>query len=300
MTCNYRHILIICLLAVPVMSAREVVETYRGKLLREEVRDTVAKDRFISGSFSGVIDGNLTFVMTNQERRITYYQPIYEKIRVYRQQGDANDPGRRELVDGEVLKGDIEERQRIIDLGPVAHTKFSYLGSSQRTDTSGVLTDTDQAILRQFDDLDFDTLNLEVTSKSGTTILKLTRDQLYEKYGVQFAFKGQTEPKNLSITADWDRTHYQPGSVAKLTVKATNTGKSGDIVLLRGGRSLSRWGWLDGTMFYFGHLPPGEARQFVRLITIPETAKPGYYHLRIGFSERSGRKPQLPLHIRVQ
>jgi hypothetical protein len=294
--------IVIVLLATSTLtaSAREVREIFRGKKLSEEQLGTKTTERFMDAWFSGVIDGDLTFLVTVKERRVTSIRPIYEKVRITRENSDPTDSGVREVLVGQTVKGDVEERQRVVDLGPVKYTAFSYLGTTQRTDVNGLLTDKEQTILKQFDNLDFDQLSVEATAKSGTIQLKLTRERLYEKYDVQFGFKGQTTPVNLKTTAEWDRSQYAAGDAATLVVTAENAGESGDLVLLRGGRSVSRWDWLDGQMFYFGHLAPNDKRTFVRQFIIPKDAKPGYYHLRVGFSERSGEKPQLPLYIRVK
>ena len=89
------------------------------------------------------------------------------------------------------------------------------------------------------------------------------------------------------------------GDTAKLYLTVKNEGEQGNIYRILA-RSISRWHWLDGKMYYVGDLKPGEEKQLVRIFRIPENVEAGKYYLRIGFNDHSGLKPQLPLTIQIQ
>ena len=99
---------------------------------------------------------------------------------------------------------------------------------------------------------------------------------------------------------EWNRSSYRAGDVAVLSLKVTNVSKADGIYRLLG-RTVSRWPWLDGKMLYIGDLEPAESRVVSRRLVVPEDLPEDLaaLHLRIGFNDLTGGKPQLPAIVRL-
>jgi hypothetical protein len=291
----------VALLAASGLSAKQVTEEYPGELLREEVLETKVLGRHLRVDFVGLQEGDLTFRIHGLEEQSVRYRPIHQKILISRQADDANDRGERFVVPGEVVATNPEQRNETLDMGPVADAEFDIRGTLFRTDGQGILRDRQQVLLAAFDDLRFEGLDVALhTDTFGEGRLVLTREQLRAAFDVHFRYRGQSHPDRLQAVAEWDRDQYAPGDIARLKLTVSNTGEQGDVLLVLGGRSISRWPWLDGKMFYLGKLPPGEQRVLSRRFTVPADAAAGRYYLRLGFNDYSGRKPQVPVSLAIR
>ena len=51
-----------------------------------------------------------------------------------------NDLGDRTIVRGEFLRGTPEIRRETVEIGPISHSTFRYLGASSMTNSDGVLS----------------------------------------------------------------------------------------------------------------------------------------------------------------
>ena len=277
----------------------QITEIYRGSLIKRELIE-VNSNPFITVSFLGTLDGQLAFIFKEFDRLVFHEKPIYEKLKVVREKGDFNDTGLRRLVPGEYIVGDLEQREEIKEVGPISLKQFQYFDVTSRTNTDGILLDDQQMILAQFENLRERSVAIKFESEEQEILeLELTRNELNEKLGIHYGTAQRSHPDNLKFEANWKNGYYAPGDVANLYLTAKNGGIQGDVYRILA-RSISRWHWLDGKMFYVGDLKPGEEKQLMRIFRIPEDIEEGRYWLRIGFNDHSGGKPQLSLTIEIQ
>ena len=276
----------------------QITEIYPGSLIKRELV-AVHSNPFVVVSFFGILDGRLSFAFKAFDRRVFEETPVYEKLKVVREREDLNDSGLRSLVPGEYITGAVEKREEIEKIGPVSFENFQYFGVTSRTDRKGILVDDQQVVLSQFENLRRLSVLIKFESKEyGVLELNLSRSELYDELGIHYGTTQKSHPENLKFEANWGSNLYTPGSTAKLFLTVANTGDVGDIYRVLA-RSISRWHWLDGKMYYIGDLKPGEEKQLMRILRIPDNVLPGTYYLRIGFNDHSGSKPQLPLTIDI-
>lgn len=283
------------------VNAGTLIEEYRGDLIERKALGTESYP-YIKPQFVGLQKGNIAFVLQRMDLRVISEQPIYQKIVVTRDSGDMKEVGHRQLVRGEVVKGPVEAREEIITLGPLPRQRIRYDDVTVETDDNGMFIDVDQEILSKFDDLTITRHKFTIHNlKYGDCEVVLTRRDLNEKFGINYEVRETSDVRRLAKTATWDRTSYRRGDVAELTVTLTNEGDTGGVYRLLG-RSVSRWRWLDGKMFYAGDLGPGETLTMVRKFIVPETLPDGLKTLqfRIGFHDLGGAKPQLPVTVSVR
>ena len=110
-----------------VCYSEQITEIYPGSLINRELI-AVHSNPFIVVTFIGTMNGQLAFEFEEFDRRVFEERAIYEKLKVVRQKGDPNDPGLRQHVPGETITGEIEKREEIIKIGPVARKNFHYFG----------------------------------------------------------------------------------------------------------------------------------------------------------------------------
>jgi hypothetical protein len=274
-------------------------EIYPGKLIRFE---TISKksNPFIKVKLNGIIDSKIAFEFRQWDHQFFEEKPIYEKMLVLKNSKDVNNPGIRRFVHGEFIEGPIVERTESVDLGPLVFEDFKYLGSIATTDRNGILRDARQILFSRFDYLKQRSIALQFASvKHGNYDLELTRSDLYELLEMDYDKPKRSHPQNLTYEATWYGASFSPGTTAGLSIVVRNSGSSGEVSLVLA-RSMSRWSWLDGKMFYFGTLLPGQEKHFVRLFQIPEDIEEGTYYLRVGLRDYSGTKLQLPLVMNVK
>ena len=88
----------------------------------------------------------------------------------------------------------------------------------------------------------------------------------------------QCSGDNIKVHANC-KTSAGPGEIVAVTVEVQNNGKRPLSNVIA--RTFSSAWSLDGKMFYFGMLQPGQKRTFFRLLTMPESKGPCY--LRLAF-----------------
>ena len=280
--------------------AEQVTDVYPGSLLKKELT-AIHSNPFVRVSFWGLRDGELAFEFKEFDRLIFEEKPVYEKLKVVREKGDLNDSGQRDLIPGEYIVGPTEKREEIREIGPVALESFRYFGVITRTDSNGILVDSQQVILAQFENLREQSARIQFKSETHEPLeLELTRRELYSKLGIRYDIIKKSHPENLKFEARWDQTSYAPGDSAELDIMVENSGKNSENIFRLLARSVSRWPWLDGKMYYIGDLKPGEKKQLMRIFRIPKDAQLGLFCMRIGFNDHSGAKPQLPLTIEIR
>jgi len=294
---------VLSLLLCTAMFAAETSDVYRGRMVRTE-EISRQSNPFLRGQFLGYLDGKLAFQIVMFDRAEIFRRAIYEKLIVTRDPSNPDDPGFRSVVPGQFIQGEPERTEEVNELAPAANRAFRYHAgegpeTTARTNDTGVLLDADEAVLLQLEDLRQASVQIVFSNQSdGACHVELTRAEFNNKMGISYEYQKKSYPKNLKAAAEWDKQIYKPGEIATLTLKLSNRGENGDVVRLLG-RSLSRWNWLDGKMFYLGDLAPQERATFSRRFIIPDDAPAGIHYLRIGFNDISGTKPQLPLTLQI-
>ena len=285
----------------PAAWAAEVSTDHRGALLRKEIVATESNP-FIAVEFIGLREGNLAFLFRRMDRQVIRERPIYQKVIVTRNEDDMQGPGIRIVVPGETMLGDKELRQENVELGLLADASVQFDGMSARTNKDGVFIDCDQAILAIFDNLKVNRHTFTITNlRHGNCMVELTRLEMYEKLDINYEETRSSHAEDHLVgEVEWNRSSYRAGDVAVLSLKVTNDSKDNGIYRLLG-RTVSRWPWLDGKMFYIGDLEPAESRVVSRRLVVPDDlpADLAVLHLRIGFNDLTGGKPQVPATVRL-
>lgn len=285
---------------VPAIWAAEVSQAYRGDLLRKE-RVATESNPFINAEFIGLREGNLAFLFRRMDLQVIRERPIYQKVMVTRNDDDMQSTGIRIVVPGETLEGPVELRQESVELGLLADASVQFDGMPGRTNREGVFIDSDQTILAIFDNLKVNRHTFIITNpRHGNCPIELTRIEMYEKLDINYDETRSSHADQLVGEVEWDRSSYRAGDVAVLSLKVTNGSKADGIYRLLG-RTVSRWPWLDGKMLYIGDLEPAESRVVSRRLVVPDDLPDDLpvLHLRIGFNDLTGGKPQLPAIVRL-
>ncbi len=241
---NLRTLFIAALLLHPsVLFAENVIEIYPGKRIRHE-QVSQKSNLFFKVELNSIIDNNLSFAITQFDRQIIFEKPIYEKAEVVRDKDDQNDAGRRTVILGETITGDIEERENLLEIGPIVSEQFECLQEIFETNENGVLIDRQQIIISLYDDLKHKESELVFSNpKHGSGTLKLTHMNVYNLFNVEFKNYKRSHPESLAFAAAWDKDRFTPNQIAQLTLSVKSvaeTEKSGDTFLVLG-RSMSRW-----------------------------------------------------------
>ena len=291
---------IFVLLFATGLSADELSrEEYRGKKIRE-VEVSRQNNPYILATFLGAEEGLLMFELHQYDRLEIFSKAIYEKIIVISQKDDPNDPGIRELVPNEFIQGTPHLRVEKADLGPIADTTFALNGQRLTTDAHGILFDNEEWVLSKFEDLKTKSIPILFTNpERGSAEFELTRSEFNSKLGISYTYTAPSHARGLRSKAEWDKESYVAGDTAVLKVTIGNVDRSGSIYRLLA-RSMSRWTWLDGKMFYFGDVESGERMTFKRTFHIPRDVHSGTYYQRVGFNDISGEKPQLSVTLEVR
>lgn len=272
---------------------------YRGKKIRE-VEVSRQSNPYILATFVGAEEGKLMFGLHQYDRVEIFSKAIYEKIIVIRQRDDPNDGGVRELVPNEFIQGTPELRIEKKDLGPIANTPFVFGEQRLVTDAHGIVFDEAEWVLEQFEDLKTKSIPVLFSNpERGSAEFELTRSEFNSKLGISYTYTAPSHPRGLRSKAEWDKETYVAGDTAVLTVTVGNADRRGSIYRLLA-RSMSRWSWLDGKMYYFGDIESGSRMSFKRTFQIPRDVHSGTYYQRIGFNDISGEKPQLSITLVVR
>jgi hypothetical protein len=292
-------IAILSVLALAGFSAELERSEYRGKKIRE-VEVSRQSNPYILATFLGAEDGLLMFELHQYDRVEIFSKAIYEKIVVIRQRDDPNDPGVRELIPNEFIQGTPELRIEKKDMGPIADTSFAFGEQRLTTDAQGILFDDAEWVLEQFEDLTTKSIPILFTNpERGSAEFELTRSEFNSKLGISYTYTAPSYPRGLRSKAEWDKESYAAGDSAVLTVTVGNADRRGSIFRLLA-RSMSRWQWLDGKMFYFGDIQSGQRMTFKRTFHIPRDVHSGTYYQRVGFNDISGEKPQLSVTLVIR
>lgn len=202
------------------------------------------------------------------------------------------------VVPNEFIKDNPTTREEIIVEGPFANTTFTIDGVSMTTDAQGHVADTSQRLLRRFDDLTQNSINIDISHpKYGSYQLEVTRlilkpeeDMLpeYKKedpkatldilegMGIDSSIPSNPGANPLDVITKLPQ-NIKPGDLFPITVAVTNNGNkiTGNLIIC----TFSRENWLDGKLFYFGNIQPGQSKSFVRLVKAPDAFKTKQTHV---------------------
>lgn len=286
------------LVASSICRAEQYSEVYPGRFTHKKL---VAKNHqsYILATLVPVVDHNVAFQFKWFEKRMLQERSYFEKVVVTRERKDEDDPGDRAIVPDEYVEGPLDSREENVEIGPLMAEEVDYLGACVMTDGEGILVDGAQLVLALFDDLRERSRTIRFqTQNHGALDVVVTRDELNKRYGIHYDSGSVSVPENIGLRAAWSQEQFQPGDRAELTLTVRNTGTRGNVRQLLA-RSMSRWPWLDGRMFYIGDLAPGEERVFTRVFHLPPEMEAATYYLRVGARDYSGAKRQAPLCLKV-
>ncbi len=292
------NVLFLLCLAFPLL-AQQPDNKRRGRYLRTEVRRRDVAETYevkavpAKGSFPQFIFKKI-LVLTIHEVKV--YETVMETV-------TANDGSgitpvgsvNYVVIPGEYIEGDETQRvERKYD-GVLKMELFTLNGKAYTTDENGIWTDESQTVLAAFDRMRTKNVEFRFSHKEyGEAALELSRNfikrempvlpgtekaqptDVLEALGMDFSQLKLCSDEGISVQATYNKT-AKPGEVLALTVEVKNNGlRSVSNVI---GRSFTSTPGLDGKMFYYGLLLPGQKRSFSRLVTMPQRKGPCYIRL---------------------
>lgn len=292
------NVLFLLCLAFPLL-AQSSGNKRRGKFLRTEVRRRDVTQSYevkaapAKGSFPQFVFKKILIVTIHE---VKLYETVVETV-------TANDGAGITpvgsvgyvVVPGEYIEGEESQRiERKFD-GVMKLELFTLNGKAYTTDENGIWTDEAQTVLSAFDRMRTKTVELRFSHKEyGDAVLELSRNfikreipvipgtentqptDLLEALGMDFSQLKQCSDEGISVNVISNKT-AKPGEVVALTVEVKNNGlRSVSNVI---GRSFTSTPGLDGKMFYYGLMLPGQKRSFSRLLTMPQRKGPCYIRL---------------------
>ena len=292
------NVLFLLCLAFPLL-AQQPDNKRRGRYLRTEVRRRDATETYevkavpAKGSFPQFVFKKI-LVLTIHEVKL--YETVMETV-------TANDGSgitpvgsvNYVVIPGEYIEGDETQRvERKYD-GVLKMELFTLNGKAYATDENGIWTDESQTVLAAFDRMRTKNVEFRFSHKEyGEAVLELSRNfikrempvlpgtekaqptDVLEALGMDFSQLKLCSDEGISVQATYNKT-AKPGEVLALTVEVKNNGlRSVSNVI---GRSFTSTPGLDGKMFYYGLLLPGQKRSFSRLVTMPQRKGPCYIRL---------------------
>lgn len=292
------NVLFLLCLAFPLL-AQQPDNKRRGRYLRTEVRRRDVAETYevkavpAKGSFPQFVFKKI-LVLTIHEVKV--YETVMETV-------TANDGSgitpvgsvNYVVIPGEYIEGDETQRvERKYD-GVLKMELFTLNGKAYTTDENGIWTDESQTVLAAFDRMRTKNVEFRFSHKEyGEAALELSRNfikrempvlpgtekaqptDVLEALGMDFSQLKLCSDEGISVQATYNKT-AKPGEVLALTVEVKNNGlRSVSNVI---GRSFTSTPGLDGKMFYYGLLLPGQKRSFSRLVTMPQRKGPCYIRL---------------------
>ncbi|MCQ2396367.1 MAG: hypothetical protein MJ106_01565 [Lentisphaeria bacterium] len=294
----------------------------RGTYLRTEIRDTSSEYALQAEIKIVGDDRQPAFVLKKIEHKTLTEVRIYEALLRIFTPGKDDDHGTYdyERLDGETWEGESNQRVITQDAGPLADTDVMVNGILLKTDANGIIHDTENQlnILDKFDDLGirlfdftidvpgFDPINIPLTrtmpQRRQSDEMRIEEDEKFEillAYGLDFALskkKPEQDALQCKATLPKDFAFATAGEAFPLTITVTNSGETQTSCLVA--RSFSRIDGLDGKLFYFGAIQPGETKSFTRILRVDENEKSNAAALEIRFSDSwSLPKQRIPLRL---
>lgn len=294
----------------------------KGTYLRTEVRNS-SSEYTLRAEIQVTGDNRQpAFVLKKVEHKTLTEVRIYEALlRIFTPGKDENHGTYDyERLDGETWEGESNQRIVTQDAGPLADTDVMINSVLLKTDSNGVVNDTENVLdlLGKFDDLStrqFDfildvpgfepieiSLRRTMPQRRLSDEMRIEEDEKYELllvYGLDFALskkKPEQEALQCTATLPKDFAFATAGKFFPLTVTVKNSGETQTSCLIA--RSFSRIPGLNGKLFYFGAIQPGETKSFTRLLSVDESEKTNSAALEIRFSDSwSIPKQRIPLRF---
>jgi len=288
----------------------------RGRLVRTEVQRTEETSSF-RWHLSPSPDSRPRLFFEGVSLVTVHKVNIHQVVVEVPATNEAN-PGGIEYrpVPGESMEGETFSVQNSEVTGPLGSETFLINDVPVTTDEAGVATDTDQVLLRLFDDLS----TTEVTVRAhhprlGSVLLPLTRDvmkrytdgtkppnnlkqtDVLASLGLDFIPKRTGGRTGVTMTAQTPEK-VRAGESFSVTLTVANAGDTATSSLL--GRTFSRHPWLHGRLFYIGSVEPGQSLTFTRRFAIPADAKGGTVFAGLGFWDILGTIPDKGIVLKME
>ncbi len=308
------------LLTAQTTTNSDNVSKVRGNWVRNEVRKVNRTPQFTCSLAIDSRTNQPVLRLSKQIFQVSTEVRIYEALeRLYYPDGRSQyQPIRGEFIDGETT-----QKANIIKLGALANTKVTINRKLHlKTDAEGNIPygNGQLDILEQLDALNKHSVNFNI-AVDGYPPLDYTvyrtmpqRKTFDEKrleepahqdvlvaYGLDFSLsrqKPEQEDLKFTLVTPSPRTTVLVDERFKVTVRVENTGTTVTSCLI--GRIFSRLPELNGKLFFFGAIKPGEAREFTRFVKIDDTNLTQRIFAEIHFSDSwSALKQSLPLELNL-
>ncbi len=290
----------------------------RGKYLRTEVRSTEATEGYsvrLVENKTSFLSFEFRRVLTLKIHEVRMYETVMEKVTPNSGEGITQ----RGAVDyvvvpGELFEGEHSERIEKKDDGPLKLEIFTFGGKTYYTDESGIWIDQTQEIIAMFDNMRAREETLKFTHKEyGDFSLVLTRnmirrqkavmpggkdipqEDMLEALGMDFTQLKLSSPDGVVLKVVY-KNKAAPGEIVAVTFEAKNNGMRSVSNMM--GRSFSSVPSLDGKLFYFGMIPPGQKRSFSRLLAVPQVKGPCY--VKVAFWNLFGAMKKIEQRICIE
>lgn len=305
---------------------RELVDRankVRGSYLRTEVRATKTNRLLEVRLTVATPDRQPSFQLNVLEEQAITEVRVYETLL---RTAVGNDGGRSSfeyhVVPGEYTYGEETVRTQKHLAAPLANAQVTINAKPFGTNADGVVQDPGHQllILDALDSLDRRTMDFVVEAPEMPAVtysvfrtMPQRRDfdeklldepaqqDLLVAYRLNFKQSVlQPEQEGLQFTLETAELPavVRAGEYFPLTVKVTNNGSRQTSCLL--GRTFSRLEGLNGKLFYFGALAPGDTARFTRYLKVLPEELVNQLFLEVRFSDSwSVLKPVLPLTLPV-
>ncbi|MBR4519540.1 MAG: hypothetical protein IKO65_11125 [Victivallales bacterium] len=298
-------------LSQPTRESVDRANKVRGSYVRTEVRSTETSQVLDVRLAVTTDDRQPSFMLSLQEEQTITEVRVYETLL---RTTVGNDGGRSNyeyhVMPGEYTYGEESVRTQTMPPVPLANAQVTVNGQSYATDENGVVLDPDHrlGILDAMDALDRRTMEfvIEVQGKPAKTYsvfrtMPQRRDfdeklldepaqqdilVCYRLNFKQSLLQPEQEGLEFSLESDAIPAVVRTGECFPLTIKVTNNGSRQTSCLL--GRSFSRLDGLNGKLFYFGAVAPGDTARFTRYFKVSPEELVNHLFMEIRFSDSWG------------
>ncbi|MFA6931021.1 MAG: hypothetical protein WCT05_11900 [Lentisphaeria bacterium] len=319
--CKIAGLLLTCILLQWPLTAQE---KSRGNFLRTEIRKTEKSEQYVCTLKPGA--DSFPCLQFKRQYYYTYHEVrIYEMLEQINAEGDDNTPKTTgsyqfRLLPGEFWEGEKNIRNEIKEDGFFANDTFLINGKALQTDEQGIIVANAKSgldILDFFDNLNKRQLDLDIEhALLGNRKLSIYRtmprrpktdeknldeeslNDLLVAFNLDF-YQRTSEPERQKLKVEYflNTLEIQPGMLFTIIVKITNAGMRETSCLL--GRTFSRESWLNGKLFYFGAIAPGNTQIFSRTFQPDQILKVEHCFAALALSDSWGELPQHQLNLKI-
>ncbi|MFA6814807.1 MAG: hypothetical protein WCS73_00740 [Lentisphaeria bacterium] len=296
---------------------------FRGEYLRTKVVDEKIEDRYeCILAPNSLPDSALLF--QKRQNQICTEVKVYQAVQmiVTEKENIPTLPEYRPLRN-RVLLGKETSRNSVINAGFWSNEKFLVNDIPVVTDKNGMVVDKDQILFgffRRFDNLNTRIIELRIShatmEKQVLTIYRtIPRRKNYDEHtlderisndilfanGIDFVqLTGDLEREKLEIKLAGIPPIVKPNAKWAISISIKNAGKNPTCCLM--GRIFSHESWLNGRLFYFGVINPGETRNFTRKVQVPKTILTTNVFWDVAFCDSWNplQKMRQKFHLKVQ